>query len=191
MTRVNAVGLRSASLTSRAFTPIFTMCMLRWDENALGAAVTEQKIRIEASSGLSDSEIDRMVEEAEQHASEDKQKKEEVETRNRLEHLIYHVEKESKEWLDRVDETNKERLNGAIEKGKQALRSGDTGEIKSALEELNQAFSAAGASLYDQQQAQGASADGSEGATAEAGEASPEEDVVEADYEIVDETKSE
>ncbi len=151
----------------------------------------EQKIRIEASSGLSDSEIDRMVEEAEQHASEDMQKREEVETRNRLEHLIYHVEKESKEWLDRVDETNKERLNGAIEKGKQGLRSGDTGEIKSALEELNQAFSAAGASLYDQQQAQGASADGSEGATAEASEASPEEDVVEADYEIVDETKSE
>jgi molecular chaperone DnaK len=151
----------------------------------------EQKIRIEASSGLSDSEIDRMVDEAEQHAEEDKQKKEEVETRNRLEHLIYNVEKESKEWLDRVDETNKERLNGAIEKGKQALRSGDTEEIKSALEELNQAFSAAGASLYDQQQAEGSSADGGEGATAEAGEASPEEDVVEADYEIVDETKSE
>jgi len=151
----------------------------------------EQKIRIEASSGLSDSEIDRMVEEAEQHAGEDKQKREEVETRNRLENLIYHVEKESKEWLDRVDETSKERLNGAIEKGKQALRSGGTDEIKSALEELNQAFSAAGASLYDQQQAEGASTDGGEGATAEAGEASPEEDVVEADYEIVDETKSE
>ena len=148
----------------------------------------EQKIRIEASSGLSDKEIDRMVEEAEQHAGEDKQKKEEIETRNRLEHLIYHVEKESKEWLDRVDETNKERLNGAIETGKQALRSGDTDEIKTALEELNQAFSAAGASLYDQQQAEEPAAEAA-GATAEAGGASPEEDVVEADYEIVDETK--
>jgi len=151
----------------------------------------EQKIRIEASSGLSDSEIDRMVHEAEEHASDDKQKKEEVENRNRLEHLVYHVEKESKEWLDRVDETNKERLNGAIETGKQALRSGETEEIKSALEELNQAFSAAGASLYDQQQAEEPSGEESEGATAEAGEASPEEDVVEADYEIVDEAKSE
>ena len=151
----------------------------------------EQKIRIEASSGLSDSEIDRMVHEAEEHASDDKQKKEEVENRNRLEHLVYHVEKESKEWLDRVDETNKERLNGAIEKGKQALRSGETEEIKSALEELNQAFSAAGASLYDQQQAEGPSGEEGEGATAEAGEASPEEDVVEADYEIVDDAKSE
>jgi molecular chaperone DnaK len=151
----------------------------------------EQKIRIEASSGLSDSEIDRMVNEAEEHASEDKQKKEEVENRNRLEHLVYHVEKESKEWVDRVDETNKERLNAAIEKGKQALRSGETEEIKLALEELNQAFSAAGASLYDQQEAEAPTGEEGEGATAEAGEASPEEDVVEADYEIVDEAKSE
>jgi molecular chaperone DnaK len=151
----------------------------------------EQKIRIEASSGLSDTEIDRMVREAEEHASEDKQKKEEVETRNRLEHLVYHVEKESKDWMDRVDETNKERLNSAIEKGKQALRSGDANEIKTALEELNQAFSAAGASLYDQQQAEESTAEAGESATAGAAGASAEDDVVEADYEIVDEAKSE
>jgi molecular chaperone DnaK len=149
----------------------------------------EQKIRIEASSGLSDSEIERMVQEAEEHAKEDKEKKEEVETRNRLEHLVYQVEKESKEWLEKVDETNKDRLNGAIEKGKQALRSGDTEEIQTALEELNQAFSAAGAAVFDAQQAEEATATASDGATPEEGDASPEEDVVEADYEIVDDAK--
>jgi molecular chaperone DnaK len=149
----------------------------------------EQKIRIEASSGLSDSEIERMVQEAEEHAKEDKEKKEEVETRNRLEHLVYQVEKESKEWLEKVDETNKDRLNGAIEKGKQALRSGDTEEIQTALEELNQAFSAAGAAVFDAQQAEETTATASDGATPEEGDASPEEDVVEADYEIVDDAK--
>ena len=149
----------------------------------------EQKIRIEASSGLSDSEIERMVQEAEEHAKEDKEKKEEVETRNRLEHLVYQVEKESKEWLEKVDDTNKDRLNGAIEKGKQALRSGDTEEIQTALEELNQAFSAAGAAVFDAQQAEEATATASDGATPEEGDASPEEDVVEADYEIVDDAK--
>ncbi len=149
----------------------------------------EQKIRIEASSGLSDSEIERMVHEAEEHAKEDKEKKEEVETRNRLEHLVYQVEKESKEWLEKVDETNKDRLNGAIEKGKQALRSGDTEEIQTALEELNQAFSAAGAAVFDAQQAEEATATASDDATPEEGDASPEEDVVEADYEIVDDAK--
>ena len=80
-------------------------------------------------------------------------------------------------------------MNGAIEKGKQALRSGDTEEIQTALEELNQAFSAAGAAVFDAQQAEEATATPSDGATPEEGDASPEEDVVEADYEIVDDAK--
>ncbi len=149
----------------------------------------EQKIRIEASSGLSDSEIDRMVTDAEQYAAEDKTRREEVEQRNRLDALVYEVEKNSKEWADRLDDTQKQRLDGAVESAKQALRSGGSGGIKDALEELSQAYSAAGASLYQEAQAQAA-----EGAGAEAGAASDtegkEEDVVEADYEIVDDSKS-
>jgi molecular chaperone DnaK len=148
----------------------------------------EQKIRIEASSGLSDSEIDKMVQDAEEHAAEDKSKREEVEQRNRLDKLVFDVEKDSKEWADRLDESHKKRLDEAVESAKKALRSGAADEIKQALEELSQAFSAAGASLYQEAQAQSAeSTEGSEtGAEAESGK---EEEVVEADYEIVDDSK--
>jgi molecular chaperone DnaK len=148
----------------------------------------EQKIRIEASSGLSDSEIDKMVTDAEEHAADDKAKREEVEQRNRLDKLVFDVEKDSKEWSDRLDETHKKRLDEAVESAKKALRSGAADEIKQALEELSQAFSAAGASLYQEAQAQASEG----GQSAEAGsetEAGKEEDVVEADYEIVDDSK--
>jgi molecular chaperone DnaK len=151
----------------------------------------EQKIRIEASSGLSDSEVDRMVKDAEQHASDDKQRREEIDQRNRLDTLVYEVEKNIKEWGDRLEAAHKERLDAAIESAKSALRAGDGGQIASALEELSQAYSAAGASLYQASQAQEAEASAEGGADAGADEA-PEgqEEVVEADYEIVDDSKS-
>jgi len=146
----------------------------------------EQKIRIEASSGLSDGEIDKMVHDAEQHASEDKQRREEIDQRNRLDTLVYEVEKNLKEWGDRLDSANRSRLDAAVEGAKQSLRSGDSGQIKSALEELSQAYSAAGASLYQATGSQESAEPGTEQTTAE-----PEgkEDVVEADYEIVDDDK--
>ncbi len=147
----------------------------------------EQKIRIEASSGLSDSEIDRMVKDAEQHATEDKGKREQVEQRNRLDSLVYEVEKNSKEWADRLDDTHKKRLEDAVESAKKSLRSGASEEIKHALEELSQAYSAAGASLYQEAQAQSA---GRDEAAPEGATESKEEEVVEADYEIVDDSKS-
>jgi molecular chaperone DnaK len=146
----------------------------------------EQKIRIEASSGLSDSEIDRMVKDAEQHASEDKNKREEVEQRNRLDSLVYEVEKNTKEWADRLGESQRKRLDEAVESAKKALRSGAGNEIKQALEELSQAYSAAGASLYQEAQAQ--SAESGQTSDASAGK-EKEEEVVEADYEIVDDSK--
>jgi molecular chaperone DnaK len=152
----------------------------------------EQKIRIEASSGLSDTDIDKMVKAAELHASEDKQRRETIEQRNQLDSLVYRVEKDSKEWVDRLPADAKGRLDAAIEGGKQALRTGDPDGIRKALDELNNAYSAAGASLYQAGQAQdqgaGAGQPGQEGAPSEQ-PAGGQEDVVEADYEIVDETK--
>ena len=150
----------------------------------------EQKIRIEASSGLSDAEVDRMVKAAEQHAQEDKARRDEIEARNQLDSLVYRVEKDSKEWADRLPPDARTRLEAALEAGRQALRSGDTGAIRQALDELNAAYSAAGASLYQAagagQSPGGGQADtGSPGPQAEA----PQEDVVDADYEIVDEKK--
>ncbi|HEX2251452.1 MAG TPA: molecular chaperone DnaK [Gemmatimonadales bacterium] len=154
----------------------------------------EQKIRIEASSGLSEAEIDRMVKAAEQHAQEDQARREQIEARNQLDSLVYRVEKDSKEWADRLPAEAKSRLDAALEAGRQALRTGEVDGIRRALDELNQAYSAAGASLYqaagtagqpggEQGQPAGGRADGGQ----QPGGAP--EDVVEADYEIVDEKK--
>jgi molecular chaperone DnaK len=149
----------------------------------------EQKIRIEASSGLSDSEIDRMVKQAEEHASDDQARRQQIEQRNQLDSLVYKVEKDSAEWVEKLPADSKSRLDAALEGGKAALRAGDAGGIQTALEELNSAYSAAGAAMYQSQQASqpdGAQA-GAQEAQAESG--APAEDVVEADYEIVDENK--
>ena len=150
----------------------------------------EQKIRIEASSGLSDTEVDRMVKAAEQHAQDDKARREEIEARNQLDSLVYRVEKDSKEWSDRLPADGKSRLETALEGGRQALRTGDTAEIRRALDELNAAYSAAGASLYQAAGAgQGAGTPPDGGSQEPQGEAPPQDDVVEADYEIVDDKK--
>jgi molecular chaperone DnaK len=159
----------------------------------------EQKIRIEASSGLSESEIDKMVKDAESHASEDKTRREQVEARNRLDGMVYEVEKNVKEWDDKLDQAAKDKVNEALERGRKALKQDDLGEVRTATEELQSAYSAAGASIYSQQAAAaggGADAGFSGGATAGAGfdndataSARPQDDVVEADYEIVDDDK--
>jgi len=150
----------------------------------------EQKIRIEASSGLSDAEVDRMVKAAEQYSQEDKQRREQIEQRNQLDSLIYRVEKDSKEWVDRLPTEAKSRLDAALEGGKQALRTGEADGIRRALDELNQAYSAAGASLYQSAQGQGQPEGQPGGAPAgEPAAAGQPEDVVEADYEIVDDKK--
>ena len=81
----------------------------------------EQKIRIEASSGLSDAEIDRMVKDAEVHASEDDERREKVEARNQLDTLVYQVEKDTGEWGDKVSEGTRERLSAAVDQAKEAL----------------------------------------------------------------------
>jgi molecular chaperone DnaK len=145
----------------------------------------EQKIRIEASSGLSDAEIDRMVKDAEKNAAEDKRKREEIETRNRLDHLAFQVEKESKEWADKVPADVKARLDAAVERARKAHRGDNMGEIKAALEELTASFQAAGQAVYAAQSAPAPDAGAAAGAAPE-GEAKKEE-VAEADFEIVDE----
>jgi len=146
----------------------------------------EQKIRIEASSGLSDAEIDKMVKSAEAHAADDKARRDQIDARNQLDGLVYKVEKDSKEWVDRLAADAKSRLDNAVEGAKGALKTGDHELIKKALDELNGAYSAAGASLYQSAQASTGSADAPPGG---ADASAPKEDVVEADYEIVDEGK--
>ena len=157
----------------------------------------EQSIRIEASSGLSEDEIEKMVHEAEEKAEEDKELREKVEARNSLDSLVYQVEKESEEWGESLDASTKQQLDEEVKKAREALDSDDTERMNSAREQLMQVFSQAGQQIYQAQQAQAASGEGATVETEEAGgepgaggeAAADDEDVVEADYEIVDEEK--
>jgi molecular chaperone DnaK len=150
----------------------------------------EQKIRIEASSGLSENDIQKMVKDAEQHAEDDKSKREEIDTRNRLDSLTYEVEKNAKEWSDKLSSELKSRLEAAVERARKALRADDLGEIRSAQEELSRVYSEAGQSLYAQGEQEAGTTATDEAATASA-HANPKgsDNVVDADYEIVDEEK--
>ena len=150
----------------------------------------EQKIRIEGSSGLSDTEIDKMVKDAEAHAGEDEEQRANVEARNQLDSLVYQVEKDSAEWGDQVSEETKERLAAAVKTGKEALKGEDSATFNEARDELMQAFSAAGQEMYQQQSAEVEESDegdaGDDDVVSESEEENSEEEVVEADYEIVD-----
>jgi molecular chaperone DnaK len=160
----------------------------------------EQKIKIEASSGLGDKDIDKMVKDAEAHAAEDKKRRDVIEQRNRLDNMVYQVTKESKEWVDKLEAGLKSRLDAAIQSAQSALRSGNADEISKALDELQQAYSAAGASLYAARGAEagagapgGGGSGGGDGPTGgpDAGSTAGKQDnVVDADYEIMDDDKS-
>jgi molecular chaperone DnaK len=159
----------------------------------------EQKIRIEASSGLSDSEIDKMVKDAESPAGEDKDRKEKIEARNQLDSLVYQVEKDTKDWGDKLSGEAKTRIDTALDRARKALKQDDVAELTAARDELMQAFSAGGQQFYQaqaaEQQAAQPGAAGQPGAEQPAGAAeqpagaTTDEDVVAADYEIVDEEK--
>jgi molecular chaperone DnaK len=154
----------------------------------------EQKIRIEASSGLTDAEIDRMVKDAEKNAAEDKKQREAIDARNRLDSMTYEVEKNVKEWGDKVTPDTKAKVDAAVERARKALRGDDMTEIRAAQEELTKVFSEAGQAFYQQQGQAGSQPEAGQpagaGTTAGGdGAAKPADDVVEADYEIVDEKK--
>ena len=136
----------------------------------------EQQISITASTNLSQEDIDKAVKEAEQYAAEDKARKEEVDTHNNAEHLVYQTEKALADHGDKVTESEKASILAAIEKLKEANKGTDLEAIKAASEELQKAFYAVSEKLYQQANPQG----GQPGAQ-------PGDDgVVDADYETVD-----
>ena len=150
----------------------------------------EQKIKIEASSGLSENDIQKMVKDAEMNADSDKSKREEIDTRNRLDSLTYEVEKNAKEWSDKLSAELKTKLETSVERSRKALRADDLDEIRSAQEELSRVYSEAGQSLYAQgDQNEGTTA--TEQAATASAQANPKgsDNVVDADYEIVDDEK--
>ncbi len=131
----------------------------------------EQKITITASSGLSKDEVDRMMSEAESHAEEDKQRKEEVETRNRSDQAVYAAERMLKESGDKLSTEAKYPIETAIEALKKANEETDVAAINSLLEELNSAQHKAAEELYKQSETTGSPPPGSD-ASGTTGEAS-------------------
>ena len=124
----------------------------------------EQHIRIESSSGLSESEIDRMVKEAEANAENDKKEREKVEVRNEADSMIYQTEKALKDMGDKVNGADKQKIEDAIAALKQALQGGDAADIKAKTEALQQASYKIAEELYKQQGAQAGAGTGAAGA---------------------------
>ena len=116
----------------------------------------EQKITITASTNLSDEDIEKAVKEAEKYAEEDKKRKEEVETRNNAESMVYQSEKTLGEVADKIDTADKDAVQAEIDKVKEALKGTDTEAIKAATESLQQKFFAISEKLYQQANPQGA-----------------------------------
>jgi molecular chaperone DnaK len=108
----------------------------------------EQKITITASSGLSSDEIDRMVKEAELHADEDTRKREDVETKNHADNLAYQTEKTLREAGDRVPPDLRSEAEGKVAAVRSAVQSGDTGQVKQAMEELEAVMQRVGQEVY-------------------------------------------
>ena len=150
----------------------------------------EQKIRIESSSGLSEDEINRMVQDAEKHAEEDKKKKEEVEAKNNADHMIYQTEKLLKENGDKLPASDKSEIESKMSALKSAVESNNTDNIKRATDDLQAAWSKASEALYKQAGAQQGQADaGSQSSSGGESSGRKDDGVVDADYEIVDDNK--
>ncbi len=148
----------------------------------------EQAIRIQASGGLSDADIDRMVKDAEEHSSADKERREFVDVRNRADSLAYQAEKDLKEFGDKVDASDKTAIETAIADLRQALESNDRFVIEAKTEALTQAAMKLGEVMYKAQQG-AAHPTGGDGADAGSSGGDDDETVVDADFEEVDEDK--
>jgi molecular chaperone DnaK len=145
-----------------------------------------QKITITSSSGLTEEEIDRMMKEAEAYAEEDRKRKELVEARNQADHLIYTVEKTIKDLGDKVGQAEIDKANAAKEELKKAMAGDDVGAIKKATESLTEIVQQLSVKLYEQA-SQSAQTDA--GAGAAGAEGGKRDNVVDADYEVVDDKK--
>jgi molecular chaperone DnaK len=148
----------------------------------------EQSIRITASSGLSKEEIDKMVRDAEAHSSEDKKKRELIEAKNHADSLVYQTEKSLKEYGDKIDAAEKQKIEEKVAELKKAMEGSDPEEMKKIGDELTQAAHKLAEAVYAQAQQAGAGAE--PGAAAGQGEKSAKPDnVVDADFEEVKDEK--
>ena len=159
----------------------------------------EQKITITASSGLSKDEIDKMMREAESHSAEDARRREEIEARNRLDGLVYQIEKTFSENKEKLDGATVSQIETAIADSKKALEEGGVERMNNAFENLQTASHKLAESLYQGtgsasgatggEQANAAGASGTTGGASSSGGGGGEDNVIDAEYVDVDENK--
>jgi molecular chaperone DnaK len=159
-------------------------------DNATGK---DQKITITSSSGLSKEEIDRMAKDAESHASEDKAKREEIESKNQLDTMTYNVEKMLREHGDKISGSERGDVESALADAKKALESSDKAAMDKAREGLTAASHKLAEQMYKASQAAPGAAGGAPDATANGhtpeGEKKKDEGVIDAEYVDVDDKK--
>ncbi|RLF63055.1 MAG: molecular chaperone DnaK [Thermoplasmata archaeon] len=144
----------------------------------------EQSITITGSTKLSDEEIERMRKEAEEHAEEDRKRKEKVETRNNAETLVYTTEKTLEELKDKVSADKREKAEKAIKELKEALEKDDIEEIKKKTEELSKAAQEVAVEAYQKTQAAGGAQAGSQSQSTQGGSQGSSDESVDTDYEV-------
>ena len=149
------------------------------------ATQKEQKVKVEASSGLSSDEIDSMVDEAEKMSEKDKEKSEQVQKRNQLDELVYRTDKSFQELGDGLSEDEKKDLEQALEEGREALKSDDPGKIDLATEKITAVSHKLAELMYKKQQeeaAQGAGDGEAEGQASEQENSTSGDDVIDAEF---------
>lgn len=146
----------------------------------------EQKITITASTNLSEAEIERAVKEAEKYAEEDRKRKENIETRNNADSMVYQAEKTLKELGDKLSSEDRSKIEAEINKVKEALKGNDTQTIKNATDSLTQAFYAISQKIYQQAGPQGSNPNNASGFNADAVGSGSHDNVYNADYKVVD-----
>lgn len=144
----------------------------------------EQSITISSSNKLSDEEVEAKIKEAEQHAEEDKKRKEGIEVKNRAESLVYETEKSLKEAGDKIDASKKKEIEDAKDELSKAIESGNNDDIKAKTDALTEKLHAFTTEMYKQAQEAAAS-----NAEAKDGDAPKDDKVVDVDFEVVDEDK--
>jgi molecular chaperone DnaK len=145
----------------------------------------EQQIRIQASGGLSDSDIDKMVRDAEQFAEEDKKRRAAAEAKNNAESLIHTTEQQLREHSDKIDASLKSEIEGAVVEARSAVEGGDPEAMNAKSQALAQVAMKLGQAIYEKQQATNAT-DGATDEAAQGSEAGGGEEVVDAEFSEVD-----
>ena len=148
----------------------------------------EQSIRIEASSGLSDAEVDKMVNDAKKHETEDKNKREKIDMDNQAEQLIYQTEKNIDEYKDKLSKEEQKALDDAVSKVKTAKDGSKADDLKTAVDELNNAWNAVASKMYETAKEPGATDNSKETKSKSKTKSKKKDDaeIEDADFEVVD-----